>query len=423
MLKRSNKILESYFFILFALIPLSIILGSAISLINILLINFSFICLIIYTKEYKFLSNKTVKLILIFYLYLIFNSIIAENFSLSALRNFGFIRFIILFFAFNYFFYHKSFFHKILIIWALTLFILTVDTYIESFTGKNILGYGEEYGSRIVSFFKDEPIVGGYINAFYLIIVGYLFSLSHKFSKNYKYLVLIFSLFFLIGIFLTGERSNTVKAIFGFLIFYSINDYFNIKEKLISTLLLIILIGSLINGSSFLKYRYNTAFLKPIITTYQSYNENIDYEKNLEKKTYYDLYLKIYESAFTVFKNYPFFGVGNKNYRLVCAETEKHNHICNTHPHQVYFEFLAEHGVIGTIILFFILYKLIFLKFQIILQSKNYIQIGSFIFLLNIFIPFLPSGAFFTDLNLTIFWLNLSLMYSTNKKTNIFSTN
>ena len=185
--------MNSYFFILFSLLPASIILGPAVSLFNILLINFSFIGLIIYTKEYKFLSNKTVKLILILWLYLIFNSIISKDFSIGALRNLGFIRFIILFCSFNYFFYHKSFFDKILIIWTLTLFILTIDIYIESLAGTNILGYGQEYGKRIVSFFRDEPIVGGYVNAFYLIIVGYLFSLSHKFSVNYKYLILLVS--------------------------------------------------------------------------------------------------------------------------------------------------------------------------------------------------------------------------------------
>ena len=92
MFKKNNKTLESYFFILFALIPASIILGPAISLANILLIDFSFICLLICTKEYKFLLNKTVKLILIFYLYLIFNSIISENFSIGVTRNFGFFR-------------------------------------------------------------------------------------------------------------------------------------------------------------------------------------------------------------------------------------------------------------------------------------------------------------------------------------------
>ena len=52
------------------------------------------------------------------------------------------------------------------------------DVFIKvSFFGKNIVGYGgySNYGDRIVSFFKDEPIVGGFIYGFYLIILGFLF--------------------------------------------------------------------------------------------------------------------------------------------------------------------------------------------------------------------------------------------------------
>ena len=428
--KRNNKILEGYFFILFSIIPVSIVFGPAISLLNILLINFSFICLIIYMREYKFLSNKTVKLALILWLYLIFNSIISENFSIGALRNFGFIRFIILFCAFNYFFYYKDFFNKILIIWMITLFVLTVDTYIESFTGKNILGYGEVYGGRIVSFFKDEPIVGGYINAFYLIITGYLFSLNHKFSKNYKYLVLAVSFFFLMAILLTGERSNAIKAIFGFFIFYYINSHFKIKKKLILISLICILFFSSINYSDYLKSRYKVQFLDAIVSVYKSNFQKKDYDTNLvsEAQPYDSLYLRHYKSGFSVFKDYPFFGVGNKNYRVVTCpniwpEDWNKNFTCSSHPHQVYFELLAEHGLIGTVIFLLILFSLIFSKTKIILQSKNYIQIASFIFLFIVFIPFLPSGSFFNDYNLTIFWLNLSLMYSVNKKTNIFLKN
>ena len=101
----NNKILNSYFLLLFSFIPASIIVGPAVSLINILLIDLSFIFLILYKKDYKFFSNKTVKLIIFLFLYLIFNSIISKDFSMSASRNFGFIRFGILFLAFNYFFF------------------------------------------------------------------------------------------------------------------------------------------------------------------------------------------------------------------------------------------------------------------------------------------------------------------------------
>ena len=419
----NSKVFNSYFLLLFSFIPASIIIGPAVSLINILLIDFSFIFIIFYKKDYKFLSNKIVKLIIFFCLYLIFNSIISKDFLMSANRNFGFIRFGILFLAFNYFFYNKDFVNRVLIIWVFTLSILSLDTYIESIFGKNILGYGEAYGSRIVSFFKDEPIVGGYINGFYLIIIGYLFYIKKNTTNKYKYIILVISIFFIIAIILTGERSNSIKAIFGFFLFYFFNDFFKFKEKIFSILLLILLCTFLLNSSDFLKIRYGSHFFDPIVSTLQL---NSKIQKNeIKVNTLKDnIYLRLYQSGFEVFKKYPIFGVGNKNYRVeTCLKEKKPNYICTTHPHQLYFEFLAEHGLFGSAVLFFILFNLIFGKIKIILASKNYLQIGCLIFLTTSFIPFLPSGAFFSDYNLTIFWLNLSIMYSIGKKTNVYTSN
>ena len=417
----NNKILNSYFLLLFSFIPISIIVGPAISLINILIIDFSFIFLIFYKKDYKFLSNKTVKFILFLCLYLIFNSIISKDFSMSAYRNFGFIRFGILFLAFNYFFYNKDFINKVLIVWILTLSILSLDVYIESIYSKNILGYGEAYGRRIVSFFKDEPIVGGYINGFYLIIIGYFFYINKNISNKYKYIILIFSIFFIIAIILTGERSNTIKAIFGFFLFYFFNDFFKLKEKIFSILLLILMIIFLFNTSNFLKLRYGGQFFFQTMTLFDTNHETT---KNIEEYNKFknNIYFRLYQSGFEVSKKYPFFGVGNKNYRVEACSIERNSkYVCNTHPHQTYFEFLAEHGLIGSIILFFILFNLIFSKIKIILNSNNYLQLGCLIFLITSFIPFLPSGAFFADYNLTIFWVNLSIMYAVGKKTNIYN--
>jgi len=414
----NNRIINPYFLLLFSFIPASIIIGPAVSLLNILLIDFSFIFLILYKKDYKFFSNKTVKLIIFLCLYLIFNSIISKDFSMSFYRNFGFVRFGILFLAFNYFFYNKSFVNKVLIVWILTLSILSLDTYIESIFGKNILGNGDEYGARIVSFFKDEPIVGGYINGFYLIIIGYLFYLNKNISNKYKYIILIFSIFFISAIILTGERSNSIKAIFGFFLFYFFNDFFKFKEKIFSILLLIFIFVFLLNISSFLGSRYTSQYFKPIISLFQTNNEQaIKVSEGFE----HNLYIRLYQSGLEIFKKYPVLGVGNKNYRVEACLIEKNSkYFCNTHPHQTYFEFLAEHGLVGSMILFFILFNLIFGKIKIILTSKNYLQLGCLIFLSIIFIPFLPSGAFFSDYNLTIFWINLSIMYAVGKKTNVY---
>ena len=165
--------------------------------------------------------------------------------------------------------------------------------------------------------------------------------------------------------------------------------------------------------------RYGGQFFKPIVSFFQTNNE---LNKGDEFKD--NIYIRLYQSGFEVFKKYTIFGVGNKNYRVETCSNEKNpKYVCNTHPHQLYFEFLAEHGIVGTVILIFILFSLILSKIKIIFCSKNYLQLGCLTFLLTSFVPLLPSGAFFADYNLTIFWINLSIMYAVGEKTNVYRSN
>ena len=109
--------------------------------------------------------------------------------------------------------------------------------------------------------------------------------------------------------------------------------------------------------------------------------------------------------------------------QIETCDEDKHNkydYYCLTHPHQVYFEFLSEHGLFGTIICLSIIFYLIFCNIKVILINKNYIQIGALIYLLMNFLPLIPSGSFFSDFNIIFFMMNFSLLYAVNSKTNIF---
>ena len=249
----TKNLLDKYFFILFSIIPISLVIGPAVSLVNIVLIDLSFIVLFFYRKEKFLFSNSAVKLLFIIYIYLIFNSLMSIDPSLGIIRNLGFIRFVILFLAFNYFFNRNKYFNKIFFIWVLTIILLCFDILIEVYYGTNLLGYGGEYGRRIVSFFKDEPIIGGYLNGFFLILIGFIYLNYKKYNNRYKYFLLLFSLFILIIILLTGERSNAIKAFLGILIFFVLNKEFTKKEKFFALLSSIIILSILYSNSNYLK--------------------------------------------------------------------------------------------------------------------------------------------------------------------------
>ena len=414
----NKELSQKYFFLLFSVIPLSIILGPSISLINIVLISLSFLAYCFYKKEYKFLKNKVVVLLLFVYLYLIFNSLIALDFEISLKRNFGFIRFILFFVAINYFIFKNENFIRIIFYWFLIIFIFLIDVYFEIITGKNTLGFGgPQFAGRLVGFFKTEPIVGSFLNGFYLLIIGYLFSNLNNNLKQpsniyyNKFSVFIFLIIIILAIFFSGERANFIRSFICLIIFLSLYQGLKLKYKFLFSLVFIALLSIVFLKSEYLKHRYITQFASVI--------SNPDKFVNIKS---FKLYSDIYRSGLLVFKNYPIFGVGNKNYRIeTCDEQAKEIiYICITHPHQIYIEFLSEHGLFGSTILLSILFYLIFRLLKPILQSRNYLQLGCIIYLIQTFLPILPSGAFFHDFNLTIFCINFSLMYAVNKQTNIF---
>ena len=195
--------------------------------------------------------------------------------------------------------------------------------------------------------------------------------------------------------------------------FYAFIKNFSFKQKAISSLVILLLTSVIFLNSDFLKKRYIDQLL---IGNFETKEKLINY---YNKSTYFNLY----RSGIEVLKKYPYFGVGNKNYGFeTCWDKETYNpdYRCNSHPHQTYFEFLAEHGIIGTIIILFVFFKLFFDLLRKINIEKNKIQLGSFIYILTVFTPILPSGAFFSDSLLTLFFINFSLLFCVNKNSNIF---
>ena len=408
-----NKEIEFKFItFLFSILPISIIIGQAISLINVLLISIFIIIEIIRSKKYYFLKNITFILLFGIFLYLLFNTFISLDKNISFLRNIGFLRFILLFVAINYFFYiykNQNFYFKI---WTVVILIVILDSYIEYIFGKNILGFGEEYGERVVSFFKDEPIVAGYLNGFFFLILGYLF--NNKNSQNNKIFIVCFilSLIFLVCVSITGERSNTIKAIIGLTIFFFLNNKLRIKYRVITLICMIITVVIVISNSDYLKYRYYENIINPIINS-----------DKREKFLSNNIYINHYKSGYAVFKNYPLFGVGNKNYRIETNNNRftKKNYFPDTHPHQIYLEFLSEHGIFGTVFFLSIIFFLILKNIKSCIVSKNLLQLGALSFIVINFLPILPSGAFFSDFNTTLFFINFSIFLACNPSSNIFN--
>ena len=253
--------------ILLTILPISIIVGSSISLINVIFFGLCFIPVYFSKNNIKIYDFKPLLFLIILYLYLIFNSLISVDITSGIYRNLGFIRFILFFLMINYFFFINEKNLNILKIWATIFFIILIDTYIERFTGSNIFGFGkleidgvpQPGGDRVMSFFINEPITGAFLCGFCFVVIGYIlnFLKSKNILKIFGFLLILLTL---VGVMLTGERSNGLKALIGLIVFIFIIDYVKFKNKILILLSILIIFLFTVTFSDYVKLRYYNQF-------------------------------------------------------------------------------------------------------------------------------------------------------------------
>ena len=393
-----SKLNYKIIFLLIAIFPISIILGS-------FAINFVlFIFFLIFLNNFHFffddIKNKIdLKLFYLFYIYLIFNALISDNIGSSLERAFFYFRYIILFQLIIFYLkiHENKNLSKIILVWLFIILIFCFDLIFQAYFGYNITGYSLEAYGRNSSFFYDELKAGSLIVGLCYLGVA-IFYLIYK-KKNIS---LILLLLLTVACILTGERSNSIKSII-LLISISFIILKNDKKFLISSYIIFaITIASL--------SQFNKNVIDRLISS--SHYSDVSKDNYLEKylSTQWGSHAVV---SYLIFKDNPVFGVGNKNFRIKCSEYEeilqrkyKLERGCSTHPHQIYYEMISEHGLFGTSIFLILFFYLIV---QRIRSSKlNIVNYTALFFILINFLPLLPSGSFFSTNNSFIFWINLS---------------
>jgi O-antigen ligase len=405
--------LETFYVLTICLIPVSLLISSVAAELSIIIISTFFFINFIYIKKNIF-SNIDFILLLVFWFSLILNLFFSLNKETSFARNLFFFRYILYIFSLIFIFNNKKNLNFVLMIWLILTTIVGFDIFLEFFNKKNILGLESFDISRIASFLGEELKIAHFMLGFSLISIGYLIDKSKKNNLFHAFLIVLLMLFFTTSVILTGERSNTIKFIISLIIFiFFSNNYIFKKKKII---LLIILI-SLFSSYLFSEKLKNRA--KAIIIPTKDYGVIEAFKKTHHASHYY--------TAIKIFKAYPVFGIGNKNFREECVKDIYYNmdyqytkQRCATHPHQIYFEFVSEHGLIGSAIMLFVIFYITIKGIKIYRKNKSMVHLGSISFTATQFIPLLPSGSFFTSWGAIIFWTNFAILLFYNNKDYLF---
>ena len=406
---KSESFINNLTTIIYSLIPVFLIIGTAVSEFAIILLTLRYLVEIVILKKIKLLKNNFIYFLLIIYLALLVNLIFSININNSLLRDLFFIKYIIFILGTVYFLSEKKDrLFLILKIWSLIMIIFSFDLFIQFFYHKNLIGLSSPIKyHRLSGFMGDELKAGSLLLA--ISFTATCFLIAHTKLKNTALLMLFISL---LTIFITGDRSNFIKSIIIAVFLLLLIDKKYLKKVFFLSILSLTIVSFTISNNAVFKERY----LNKIYYELKSNSFKINnYIKNNE-------YGKIYTSAYSLFLEKKIFGLGNKNYRIICEENFQHKYNlniknieklkCNTHPHQIYFEILSEHGLFGLMIMLIVLLAFIYHNFYYVYISKNILLTSMFISIIITFIPLLPGGSFFTSFNATLFWINFSFYYA-----------
>jgi O-antigen ligase len=392
--------------ILFCLLPFFLITGPLLSDLSVSIINILFLTYCFKKKNFSYFKKNYFYIFLIFWAYLVFNSLI-NNFNLDSLKiSIFYFRYGVFVIAISALLdfderFIKYFFYVIFICFV----SLIIDGYYQYFVGENILGFKTPNSMRVSSFFGDEQILGSYLSRIWPLLFGLSIFFSNKNDKLFYVLVLIFIMSETL-IFLSGDRSSffyiNLSAVF--VILFS-QKLFRLRLiTLLSSLLLIIIIT----------YFYPVAKMRIVDHTLHQMNLTST-EKNKEDKIYIfsKTHHAIFTSSYKMFLDNKIVGVGVKNFRNLCDEPKyksPQKNSCTTHPHNTYLQILTETGIIGFL---FLIFTLIYFCFHVIrhavfkIKGKKYFNDFEICLLSGLAIylmPFVPTGNVFNN------WVNITMI-------------
>ena len=402
--------------ILLCLLPLALLTGSFIPDLFLSIISLLFIIITFQKKSWNYYYNKFFIFFIAFYFYFVFSSLISTNIAFSLESSLFYFRLGIFALATWYLLENDINLIKKFTISFLIIFIVAIiDGYYQYFIGNSIFGFVSNSANRLTLPFNDKMILGGYLSRLF----PFLFALIiYNFSKEKKYVVLIFILLILVDCltFLTGERTALALLFLSTVIILLITS----KFKLLRTITVVISI---------------TVITFFTLTNNSIKQRNIDY--TLTQLSGYSNTLTYFSfdheslaiAAINIYKDNKIFGAGPKQFRVLCDNyvEEGSNLFCSTHPHNSYLQLLSETGTIGVL---FIIIPFIYLVYLFICHLINKIngreaklsdyQIYLLICIFLSLWPIIPSQSFFNNWINIIYYLPIGFFLNSiyTKKTN-----
>ena len=398
--------------LLISLLPIFLITGPFLSDLSVVIVCIFFLINVFKNKELSRLNNKFFKYFLIFFINLVFNSLI-KFYDINSIRvSFSYLRFGLYVLAVIYFLDKE----KRLIKWLFYCFLfcfvsLLFDGFYQYFFKENLTGYSLGHEKRISSFFYDDYILGSYLSRLTPLFIGISILLFHNKKKN---LILIFILFILIQtlIFLTGERASFFFSLLSILFFLFMAKDFKLARLLGLILPMILILFITVFNDTAKKRIIDETIIQMGINTKEKHIFSAHHESH-------------YKSAYLMFKENKIFGIGIRNFRNFCEDKKfkTAEKSCSTHPHNTYVQLLSETGIVGFFFGFVFFFYFIFIMFYHLwlkfFRRKKYFNDFQICVLAAVLIsvwPLVPTGNFFNNWLSIVYYFPVGFLLQSLKK-------
>ena len=425
MILELNRIkLSSIIVILF---PATLISGPLIPEILSFTLSIYLFIYLIKEKSILILKDKIFLFLILYYIYLLIISLFLIPIENIFKDQFFYFRFII----FSYAIYlilseNRDLLDKICFFFIILFTFLIIDVLIQFFYGKNLLGFVSSTPNRYSGIFGEELVLGSYLSRFFPLIIGLIY-INKKLKFN-NLIILFFSAFVCLAVFISGERT-ALGLTFLTILFLCLKKDF----RKISIYILIFAVLSLSILSYFNKSQRYRIFVEPLHQMSLLDDEFLkkysdvatDYSPDNLKN--FHIFSSHHHShimtGINIFKDNFIIGVGPEQFREKCKDIKyaSGSDPCSTHPHNILIQILSETGLIGFIfylVTIFYLFINIFNKINL-KRYNDHKDLEYFIlitFIINLW-PLLPSGNFFNNwLSFIIFFPLGFYIYTKNLK-------
>jgi O-antigen ligase len=406
-----NRKIENFFAGLALLVPVLLIIGRAPADIGMVLVSLGFLARSVLVKDWQWVKAPWVRLSLAITLYMVAAGFFADyDREAALLAGAKWIRWPLFAAAFAYWTLPLPVTKKYLMpVLVTTLVLVSIDTLVQFVFGTSLSGNPKpDYFGRLTGPFPNKMVVGVFLERLVWPVLGLGFGWALYKGRDMKRVWAVTALAALVGITILVSGERIAFALFGLC-----GILFWLGAKQLRLFLGSIGVAGAIAAAAII-------FLIPTMRE-RIVNQTGDYLNNLESSSYG----AVWTNGYVAWKSAPIFGIGMDNFVPMCerlgpasgfrkAQSSLDEFTCARHPHNLYLEWLAATGLIGTCMFL----GLIFLWGRhAITQMRGanetslyYRYLGLAVGLVPFLWPIMSSMSFFSNWSAVLFWWIIGLV-------------